>query len=372
VILILQRYLLRDLVKVFLLALVGVSAVMVVLMMGQLIGRGVVSGEHALKALPLFLPVVLAYTVPATVLFAATLVYGRFARDNEFDAVRMSGIHPLVIVVPSVVVATVLSCAVLYFAAELIPRSYYRVRNLSKNVEVAKDAFFRQLDQSGTWGDSVWTIWTGSVKGDTAYGVRIEKRNSETRKPELIVQAGSATFRFDPDNEVVEVRARQAKVETFGAGGATRAELRDTHVQRFPLVPTPPPRPKDLPLGLLLRRLAEQPNPGDDADDLSEEDLNDRALERQEMRTEVHLRLNLAVSSLSLVLVGVPLAIWFRRGHMLAAFLVALGPMLLFHLTTFMTKNLSQTGTWPAAAPWLANGLLWMFAAVLLWRLFRR
>ena len=353
---ILQRYLLRDLVKVFVLALVAVSAVMLVLMVGQLIRGGIISGEHVLRHLPLLLPLVLAYTVPATMLFAATLVYGRFARDNEFDAVRMSGIHPLVVVVPSVVLAIVLSCGVLYLAAELIPRCYYRVRNLRKNVEVIKDAFFRTLDQSRTVREGVFTIWVTSVKDDTAYGVHIEKRNLETLEPELEVKAESASFRFDPEKEVVEVWARQALVETFGGAGAATAKLREIHVERFPLPKAPVPLPRDRPLGELMGLLRE---------------TEDWA-ERRAIRTEVHLRLNLAVSCLSLVLVGVPLAIWFRRGHILAAFLVALGPMLLFHMLTFMTRNLTKGGSWPPATPWLANLALWSVAGPLLWRLFRR
>ena len=394
--LILQRYLLRDLLRVFLLALVGVSAVMVVLLLGQLVSRGTVSGEHALKAVPLFLPLVLAYTMPATLLFAVTLVYGRFARDNEFDAVRMSGVHPVVILLPAVTLSVAVSCVVLYFAADLIPQSYYRVRNLSKNIEVAKDAFFRALEQSGTWGDGVFTIWTGKVEGDTAYGVHIEKRSRKTRRPELVVEAKSATFHFDAEEKVVEVRARQARVETFGPAGAVTARLSDTHVQRLPLLPPPAPRARDLPLGALLRRIREEANSALEVEDAPEsgdrylapdtaggaggETAPDTAPARREqrlreirrMRTEVHLRLNLAMSGVSFALVAAPLAIWFRKGHILAAFLVALGPMLLFHLITFTAKNLCHSGAWPAATPWAANGLLWLMAAVLLWRLFRR
>lgn len=384
-ILILQRYLQRDLVKTFLMALVAVTAVMVVLAVGQALNRSDIPAKHILRAVPQFLPEVLAFTIPATMLFGTTLVYGRFARDNEFDAVRMSGIHPLVIVVPSVVMGAVLSCVVFYLTAELIPRAHYRLKNLATNVDVLADAFFATLDDLGTVRAQEYSIAAGSREGHTVRDVTIEKRNKETNRLELKIKAGEATFEFDRDEAVVWVEAKDAEVETFGAQ-PTAGYKRQIYRQAMPLPEPPSPGPRDLPLGQLLARLRAEDQPiAVASSDVQEapaeggratEEVDRRLAQADALRrrhlVEVHVRLNAAVSSLSFVLVGVPLAVRFRRGHMLAAFLTAMGPMLLFHLVTFQARNLAIGGSWPPATPWAANALLWVLSAALLWPFFRR
>jgi len=382
----LQRYLWWDLVRVFVLSLVTVTAVMVVLLVGQVLSRGGVPAIHVLRALPQFLPEVLAFTIPATLLFATTLVYGRFTRDNEFDAVRLSGVHPLVVVVPSVVLGTVLSVVVLYLTAELIPHCRYRVRHLAKNVDVIADIFFNSLDENKVFKDPSgrYTIRASSVSNNVAHDVSIETRERRTGDPQLVLQAERMEFRFNKEEATVSMRAWNAVVETYGAN-ATRAQKKELHELTFPLPPPPEPGPRDLSMGQLLSRIQNEPesvttapapevSPEDDPDAWREYEkmIDYLRRRRRTMYTEVHLRLNLAVSCLTFILVGVPLAVRFRRGHMLGAFFMALGPMLVFHMLTFQAKNLSIAGTWPPTTPWAANALLLAIAAALFWRMFRR
>jgi lipopolysaccharide export LptBFGC system permease protein LptF len=367
--LLLQRYLVRDLVRVVTLTLVGATAVLVLLPMGQAMAQARVPAIHVLKALPIFVPVVVAYVAPATILFAATLVYGRFAHDNEFDAVRMSGIHPLVVVLPAVVLGAVLSAGVVYCAGELLPRSLYQMSNLDKNIDVVEDMFFAQLREQGYWKANNVVITVGSVDRPAAHDVRIEQYRDGQR--EMTLTAETVAFGFDPATREVELTVRDARVETYNAQSA-QARIEHLKQLRYPLPPSRLPKPREEAMSVLIRTLARE----DDANGATTRRTRaqrrvDQA-ERRDMLSEVHYRLNLAVSCLTLVLVAVPLATHFRRGHLLSAFLVALGPMLLFHVVTFTAKNLVVSGSVPAGAVWTGNGLLAFLGLVLLRRMFRR
>ena len=78
----------RELVKVFLLCLVGITGI---LLMAGIVAEASQQGlnpAQVLAVIPLLVPSTLPYTIPATTLFAACIVYGRLAADNEILAIR--------------------------------------------------------------------------------------------------------------------------------------------------------------------------------------------------------------------------------------------------------------------------------------------
>ena len=89
---ILHRMIFGELVRVFLLALVTLTGLF---LLGGLVSeasqRGLSPGQ-VLTVIPLLVPNTLPYTVPATCLFAACVVYGRLAHDNEITAIKSAGV----------------------------------------------------------------------------------------------------------------------------------------------------------------------------------------------------------------------------------------------------------------------------------------
>src|SRR6476661_547038 len=95
---ILFRMILWELVKVFVIALVGITGL---LLMAGIIAEASQQGlgpGQILTAIPLLIPSTLPYTIPATTLFAACVVYGRLAGDNEILAIKSSGINIIKVV----------------------------------------------------------------------------------------------------------------------------------------------------------------------------------------------------------------------------------------------------------------------------------
>src|SRR5213596_3852009 len=89
-----------ELTKVFVLSLVGITGI---LLMAGIVAEASQQGlgpTQVLAVIPLLIPSTLPYTIPATTLFAACVVYGRLAADNEILAIKSAGINILQVVKP--------------------------------------------------------------------------------------------------------------------------------------------------------------------------------------------------------------------------------------------------------------------------------
>ena len=110
----LTRYILTELLKVFLVALLGMTTVLLLAGVAQEAIRQGLGLGPILRLLPYFLPNALVYAVPGTVLFAACTVYGRMSADNEVVAVKSLGISPIVFIGPGLVLAFFVSLAAVW------------------------------------------------------------------------------------------------------------------------------------------------------------------------------------------------------------------------------------------------------------------
>lgn len=98
---IVHRMIFIELARVFLLALVGLTAI---LLMGGIFAEATQRGltpNQIMAVIPLLIPNTLPYTLPTTTLFATCVVYGRLAHDNEILAIKSAGINLLHVVGPA-------------------------------------------------------------------------------------------------------------------------------------------------------------------------------------------------------------------------------------------------------------------------------
>ena len=81
---ILQRYVLRELVLVFLLVfLVLLSVVIIAVTLGQVHRYMEVGLGFIIYILPYFIPRVIIYTIPMAILITSIFTFGRLSGDNE-------------------------------------------------------------------------------------------------------------------------------------------------------------------------------------------------------------------------------------------------------------------------------------------------
>src|SRR5258708_34893469 len=88
----LHRAIFYELTKVFLLAFIGLTGVLLLAGVITEATRNGLGPAQILTAIPLLIPSTMPYTLPTTTLFACFMVYGRLAHDNEILALPAGGI----------------------------------------------------------------------------------------------------------------------------------------------------------------------------------------------------------------------------------------------------------------------------------------
>lgn len=118
----LHGYILRELLKTFALALLALTVIFT--MGGGLLNivryEGVTTAD-IFKLLPLMVPSVVTFLMPVAGLFAATMVYGRLAADNELTACRASGVNVHRLFGSAVLLSIFVTLFTVYFGNFVIP-----------------------------------------------------------------------------------------------------------------------------------------------------------------------------------------------------------------------------------------------------------
>lgn len=124
-------YVLRDLLRIFLMAS-GVLAGILSFggMLRPLMQYGL-SGMQVAQMLAYFMPATQTYSLPIAALFATTLVYGRLSADNELTACRASGISYFAMALPAMVLGLVLALVSLLCLSYVVPHFTLKVEKVA-------------------------------------------------------------------------------------------------------------------------------------------------------------------------------------------------------------------------------------------------
>ena len=173
---ILQRYLLKELAT-----LAGMSLLALTLLFMIVLGIRAVQGGYSLRIILPWIVESIAYsfyfTVPLSLLVAATLGYGRFVTDREHTAASACGISPLQLLVPILALSSGTCLVALATQGTILPRAHYKQRNITrylvKQLEHIGDSKKGKLQIDKEDGMVYWDEIRG---GRDLRGVHIEKR----------------------------------------------------------------------------------------------------------------------------------------------------------------------------------------------------
>ena len=90
---ILTRYIVFDLLAVFLLTLAAMTGIVFFVLIGKEAVENGLGLVPLLRLLPYMLPQAMQFAVPGTMLLATTTIYGRMSSSNEVVAVKSLGIR---------------------------------------------------------------------------------------------------------------------------------------------------------------------------------------------------------------------------------------------------------------------------------------
>jgi lipopolysaccharide export LptBFGC system permease protein LptF len=213
----LQRYIFRDLLRVFLLATVGLTLILSLGGILRPVQEYGVGPRQVLHILVYFMPITLTFVLPMAALFASALIYGRFAVDNELDACRASGVGLLTLIYPGFMLALMVAIANLLLSFHVMP---YFVHLAEKSLKAdAKQILFRNLQRKGYYGlppDYRYFIYAdyADAANNTLYGIVVVQRDNDRVK--RINTAEAAKVQFDTHGQSNEVQLIIQKARQIG------------------------------------------------------------------------------------------------------------------------------------------------------------
>lgn len=395
---ILTRYILRELLMWFVMALSAMTLIIVVfLVTNEAIRRGLPPAQ-VLSLIPYLLPQALSLAVPGTLLLATTSVYGRFAGWNEVIAIKSQGISPHKILEPMWAVAFLLSLVMVYvndLAASWGREGMHRV--VRDSIEPIALGILRTQRQHAL--------------GDLAIHVRAVE-DGRLIQPMVLVKPGGgvpsgriaaeeAWFETDPTDGKLKIVFRCGRAD-YNYDGRRVSALFDRHaddtfeVRDFLPELRPSTRPSDLALHVIPNEKIRQRTAIErirasfaaraacqmlcgDFETLTGDEWKGsaRILQANEerlcrLRTEPHRRWSAGFACLCFAWVGAPMAIRLRNRDMLTSFFLCFLPILLvYYPLLLLGLDGAKDGRLPEWSVWSGNLLMVAWGTYLLRRVIR-
>jgi lipopolysaccharide export system permease protein len=391
---ILHRTIMGELLKIFLLALVGLTGILLIAGIIAEASQHGLSPKQILMVIPLIIPNTMPYTLPATTLFATCIVYGRLAHDNEILAIKSAGVNVLRVVWPCVFLGIATSAITLALYLDIIPSTHHLMRTMFlDNVEEMLYEMLRR-DHQISQPRLSYKMWVRQVHGRKLQDA-IFKQYNKFGQSEWTAIAKEAELQVNRNKNVIVVK--MIRGEVFSEKG----DQRGFFLERWWEVPFPPDfdgklkkrrasdltwpeieemrqelleeiEQKETEIALFKAQLLVQQHPA-----TLPKHIRDLEFIRQQylgelrgLDAEVQMRPALALGCLCFVLVGCPVGIFFSKSDILSAFITCFLPIVFLYYPLLLCGiNLAKNNNIsPILTIWSANGVV----VVLSLELFRR
>jgi len=401
---ILQRYVMGEVLRAFFLALLTVTSIIVLFMVMIEASKMGLSPSEIAHLVPFMIPGSLVYTIPVSLLFSVTVVYGRLASDNEIIAAKTAGLSTLYVLRPAFILGLGLSALLLYLSYDPIPSATHRAKKII--MADMEDMFYKFLKMERQFDNPRWpflivvrdidtdgrTMLDATFKHRTSGGRRNGQGNAQGF--DTIVQASKARIHFDEDHNEARVYLDNAEISN---------PTKDVSLINDQILPIPIPQASDRP-GMNAKRVQEQTTP-----ELIQEqakflmlmakerkrqamvaslgigmgmlervnwkyvqgafnDYTSWQMQWRALETEKHQRVAMSCGSLFFVLLGAPVGILFARRDFLSAFISCFVPIIiLYYPLILLGGNMGRDEVIPpVVALWLGNIVLAVLSGLVL------
>jgi len=353
----LDRYVLREWLKVFLLAALGFPfLVMVIDLTDKLdtyLGRGIAKGQIALSYV-YFLPETITLVLPVAVLFAVVFTVGALGRHSELTAAKASGISFHRVVRP-LLVASFVAVALDLGLTELAPVTSARRAELlgEKQVRVTANRYNFVYRADGGW---VYAIRSLEIGPRVMLDPIMEREGTGADYPTIVVAAQRAAYdtararrAWTLTKGAVRYLLGPGQETTFGFDALRITALRETPTDLL-AEPKAPDEMRYAELGRYIDALARS---GSDT---------------KKLRVERALKLSVPLACIIIALFGAPLAISTPKSGAAWGVAVCLATTFIDLLMFQLSKAVGSGGALPPTfAAWVPN-LCFGAAGVWLWR----
>ncbi|MBU1127653.1 MAG: LptF/LptG family permease [Candidatus Omnitrophica bacterium] len=359
---IINRYLLKELAGPFFASLFVSTFILaagnIMQTADMIMNKGVEIG-YVVKIFLLFLPYVLIFTIPISVLSAVLLGFGRLSSDNEVTALRTSGISLRKMIFPVIICGFIVSLISIPLNDKILPQSEFAARKLIKKIGMKHPT---ALLEPGVFvkGFKNYVVFIHGVKGDILQDIRIYQPREDGPTRTIVAKRGEIIPL--PDENRVKLKLEDGMADEVIADRPD--EFYKLSFQEYHMT-------------LDLDETVDVNSIGKKAREKSIKELLADIEEMRDMkdikggdiplRIEMHKKLAIAFSNLVFVLMGIPLAITTHRREKFIGFALAMALFLLYW--GFMLGGIAFAirGVIPPwAGVWSADIVLFIVGSVML------
>ncbi|MGB2598985.1 MAG: LptF/LptG family permease [Candidatus Omnitrophota bacterium] len=359
---IINRYLLKELGGPFAASLIVSTVILAagnIIQSADMVMNKGVAFIQVFKIFLLFLPYVLIFTIPISVLSAVLLGFGRLSGDNEVIALRSTGMSLYKIAFPAVICGFIISLISVPLNDRILPQSEFAARKLIKRLGISHPA---ALLEPGVFvkGFKDYIIFIHGIKGNKLENVRIYQPQNEGTTRTIVANRGEIIS--VPDQNSVKLKLMEGTADEIVPDKPD--EFYKLSFQEYTMT-------LNLDNAVDVRNIQKKAREKSikelftDIETFEKDDINVIPL-----RIELHKKIALAFSNLIFVLVGIPLAITTHRREKFIGFSMAMGIFLLYWAImlggiAFAIRAIVP----PWVGVWSANILLACLAAFLFYRM---
>ena len=360
---ILDRYLVREIVPPFLLALVGLTFVLlmppIMQNLAQLIAKGV-PWSGILRVLVTLFPQALSISIPMALLYGILFALGRWSADREFVAFQACGVSLFRIMRPIALLAVLATAATAYETIVALPDANQTFRELTFNFVA-----------SGAESDVKPRVFYQNFPNRVLYARDVERAGgwrevflADGTKPEQTTayMASTGRLNIDRDKKIVTLSLeRGASYTTY----ANKPDLCDVAV--FDRLVLDMDANTVFPRGQIVK--------GDNEKTIAE--LRETAVRNvanggtnySQLYT-IQQKFSLPIACLVLALIGLGLGASNRKDGKLASFALGTGVVFVYYVLLYSSRAAALAGRVPPGmAPWPVNVILGTAGvALVLWR----
>ena len=389
----LTRHILWELVKVFLTALVALTGMVVLIGLAMEAVRQGLGPLPVLRMLPYILPDSLRFSVPATILMAVCMVYGRMSASNEIVATKSLGISPMSLMWPALGMSFCVSLVAVWLNDIAVSWGQVGVQRVA--IQSVEEIAYGMLRTQRSYSSDQFSINVKNVKDRKLVQPTITFYGSGDA-PTILLVAEEAELKFNPDEETLSVFLTNGMVDVEGEVTG----YFDDRIERvIPLGDTEKDKKReDSPSRCPMWRISSESAAQRQAIRTLEETLaveaayslstgdfaalaSDRWQSRERelriarerlyrLKTEPWRRWANGFSCFFFCIVGAPLAVKLRKSDYLTVFFMCFTPILLcYYPLLALGLKMAKGGELPPYSVWLGNAIcllvgMWLLRSV--------
>ena len=320
----------------------------------------------AAKLMFLGVPLTLTLTIPAGLLAAVMIVFGRMSSDRELLALKASGIGLAPIVAPVIVLAMGLSILDYWLVAYVVPECQKDFNGMKHEI-VTNNPMALLSPEEVVDKIPGWKIEFDRKEGQTLYDIKLWRLEDGSNHVTSSIRAERATIDLDLEHQQLVMTLLHEKEEDYPSDGDAMKVHTGGHGDQVPVA-----------ISLnsfyekVQRKLAWMTLP--DIWDVIYSMQSAPATESASpYLTELQARISFSITTFTFIVVGIPLAIQTQRRETSFGIIITFLIVLLYYVLGAVGRGLkAHAGLYPELIIWTPNILFQAVGFYLFYKANRR